>query len=78
MVEPLRHRQTKGAETDMPGLPPPRHFPTLPTYAVPSSHRQSPFWGHNPPSPSAEPSRRRGCGEPLLCCYGVDRRSFRR
>ena len=32
MVEPLRHRQTKGAETDMPGLPPPRHFPTLPVY----------------------------------------------
>src|ERR1700730_2720155 len=31
MVEPLRHRQTKGAETDMPDLPPPRHFPTLPT-----------------------------------------------
>ena len=30
MVEPLRHRQTKGAETDMPDLPPPRHFPTLP------------------------------------------------
>src|SRR5260370_11515720 len=30
MVEQLRHRQTKGAETDMPGLPPPRHFPTLP------------------------------------------------
>jgi hypothetical protein len=30
MVEPLRHRQTKGAATDMPGLPPPRHFPTLP------------------------------------------------
>src|SRR6266446_985643 len=30
MVEPLRHRQTKGAETDMPGLPPPRHIPTLP------------------------------------------------
>src|SRR5207302_5283121 len=30
MVEPLRHRQTKGAATDMPGLPPPRHIPTLP------------------------------------------------
>ena len=30
MVEPLRHRQTKGAETDMSGLPPPRHIPTLP------------------------------------------------
>src|SRR5215831_3654518 len=34
MVEPLRHRQTKGAETDMPGLPPPRHIPTLPTAAA--------------------------------------------
>ena len=30
MAEPLRHRQTKEAETDMPGLPPPRHIPTLP------------------------------------------------
>ena len=30
MAEPLRHRQTKGAETDMPRLPPPRHIPTLP------------------------------------------------
>ena len=28
MVEPLRHRQTKGAATDMPGLLPPRHIPT--------------------------------------------------
>ena len=34
MVEPLRHRQTKGAETDMPGLPLPRHIPTLPNSAV--------------------------------------------
>src|SRR5262249_36208720 len=32
-VEPLRHRQTKGAETDMPSLPPPRHIPTLPVDA---------------------------------------------
>src|SRR5271168_2082283 len=30
MVEPLRHRQTKGAATDMPGLLPLRHIPTLP------------------------------------------------
>ena len=30
MVEPLRHRQTKGAETDMPGLQPLRHTSTLP------------------------------------------------
>ncbi len=30
MVEPLRHRQTKGAETDMLDLTPPRHVSTLP------------------------------------------------
>jgi len=30
MVEPLRHRQTKGAETDMLSLTPPRHASTLP------------------------------------------------
>jgi hypothetical protein len=41
MVEPLRHRQTKGAETDMPGLPPPRHFPTLPRAAIRGSPRPS-------------------------------------
>src|SRR6202022_1639966 len=35
---PLRHRQTKGAETDMPGLPPPRHIPTLP---IPANLRPS-------------------------------------
>src|SRR5260370_29600601 len=29
MVEPLRHRQTKEAETDMFSLQPPRHIPTL-------------------------------------------------
>jgi len=28
MVEPLRHRQTKEAETDMFSLQPPRHIPT--------------------------------------------------
>ena len=30
MVEPLRRRQTKEAETDMFGLPPPRHISTPP------------------------------------------------
>ena len=30
MVEPLRHRQTKGAATDMFDLQPPRHISTLP------------------------------------------------
>src|SRR5437764_5396210 len=39
IVGPLRHRQTKGAETDMPGLPPPRHIPTLPlTEPEPAYH----------------------------------------
>jgi hypothetical protein len=31
MVEPLRHRQTKGAATDMFYLTPPRHISTLPS-----------------------------------------------
>jgi hypothetical protein len=30
MADPLRHRQTKGAETDMVDLRPPRHISTLP------------------------------------------------
>src|ERR1700716_2177174 len=40
MVGPLRHRQTKGAETDMTGLPPPRHIPTLPFSATQPSRRE--------------------------------------
>ena len=34
MVEPLRHRQTKGAGTDMLSLTSPRHISTLPTPAA--------------------------------------------
>ena len=34
MVEPLRHRQTKEAETDMFDLQPPRHISTLHEAAV--------------------------------------------
>ena len=45
MVEPLRHRQTKGAETDMPGLPPPRHIPTLPSPAVDPGYSEGRLWG---------------------------------
>ena len=30
MAQPVRHRQTKGAATDMLSLPPPRHISTLP------------------------------------------------
>jgi hypothetical protein len=32
MADPLRHRQTKGAATDMVDLTPPRYIPTLPYY----------------------------------------------
>jgi hypothetical protein len=39
MAEPLRHRQTKGAETDMFYLTPPRHISTLPILL------QKSFWG---------------------------------
>jgi hypothetical protein len=35
MADPLRHRQTKGAATDMVDLTPPRHIPTLPQGAEP-------------------------------------------
>jgi hypothetical protein len=35
MADPLRHRQTKGAATDMVDLRPPRHIPTLPNLSVP-------------------------------------------
>ena len=35
MVEPLKHRRTKGAETDMLDLTPPRRTPTLPVPVVP-------------------------------------------
>src|SRR5690349_6303831 len=34
MVEPVRHRQTKEAATDMFGLQPPRHISTLPRAAA--------------------------------------------
>ena len=34
MAEPLRHRQTKEAATDMLSLQPPRHIPTLPKTEV--------------------------------------------
>jgi hypothetical protein len=34
MADPLRHRQTKGAATDMVDLTPPRHIPTLPNPAI--------------------------------------------
>ena len=44
MVEPLRHRQTKGAATDMFYLMPPRHISTLRKAAV---HGHVCCWEHN-------------------------------
>ena len=41
MAEPLRHRQTKGAATDMVDLTPPRHIPTLPSRAIPWPRQQN-------------------------------------
>src|ERR1035441_9923850 len=48
MVEPLRHRQTKGAATDMFYLTPPRHISTLPKTEVAALGRyvRSPENGH--------------------------------
>jgi hypothetical protein len=43
MVEPLRHRQTKGAETDMLDLTPPRHVSTLPDAADLFVHLELPL-----------------------------------
>jgi hypothetical protein len=40
MADPLRHRQTKGAATDMVDLTPPRHIPTLPIASVRASLRR--------------------------------------
>jgi len=40
MADPLRHRQTKGAATDMVDLTPPRHIPTLPNSADPDGYRE--------------------------------------
>jgi hypothetical protein len=41
MARVLGHRQTKGAATDHPHLPPPRHISTLPT-AVSLEDREPP------------------------------------
>ena len=41
MARLLRHRQTKGAATDRPILPPPRHIPTLPIYGLRRRHSVS-------------------------------------
>src|ERR1700737_2484930 len=55
MVEPLRHRRTKGAATDMFYLTPPRHISTLPIsevtkgYSINLSARRTKFAGISRP-----------------------------
>src|SRR2546429_7058701 len=70
MVEPLRHRQTKEAATDMFSLKPPRHIPTLPIASVSPDHgdfRSTPVNGHS--------QDRRACLKDASighCCYQAD------
>ena len=45
MAEPLRHRQTKEAATDMFSLQPPRHISTLHEAAVPTHLTHVCYWG---------------------------------
>jgi len=45
MAEPLRHRQTKEAETDMSYLTPPRHISTLPERTSRAGAEREP-WDH--------------------------------
>ena len=48
MVEPLRHRQTKGAETDMLSLTSPRHVSTLRIAGLQGSPREGPEFEPKP------------------------------
>jgi hypothetical protein len=47
MADPLRHRQTKGAATDMVDLTQPRHIPTLPNQPNPMSVANDGLGGMN-------------------------------
>jgi hypothetical protein len=71
MVEPLRHRQTKGAATDMFYLTPPRHISTLPktVLTAPKRHfRSTNMNGH----------RQTGPVGPFRATCGLTRRSKQR
>ena len=58
----MRHRQTKGAATDMFDLPPPRHISTL-------RSTRSPLKGSSP----ATTRQRLYLVDPLMCALGVSR-----
>jgi hypothetical protein len=54
-AEPVRHRQTKGAATDMFDLQPPRHISTLGIFPLPVDSGEGPF---TEPTTAAQPWRR--------------------
>ena len=56
MAEPLRHRQTKEAATDMFSLQPPRHISTLPI-ASEVAEVVCPFTSAVPPIPTVNSKR---------------------
>jgi hypothetical protein len=60
LVAPLKHRQTQGAATNMPGLPPPRHIPTLPNTPGSPPGRRGPERGQQEPLPAQRLSARFG------------------
>ncbi len=68
MARLLRHRQTKGAETDRPILPPPRHIPTLPKAEVQRGLRNVRCWGKSRPQFRAAEGL-------LLAVVSIDRRN---
>ena len=57
MAEPVRHRQTKGAATDMFDLPPPRHISTLRNPVAAVRFGKGPF---TEPTPAIRPSKTKG------------------
>ena len=57
MVEPLRHRQSKEAATDMFSLQPPRHISTLPEASVSCVAAIRPELGLKPKCQIAQPPR---------------------
>ena len=69
MAEPVRHRQTKGAATDMFDLQPPRHISTLRILPIPVGAGERPFTER---TAAARPWRR----EPLT--LGADARHHAR
>jgi hypothetical protein len=66
MVEPLRHRQTKEAETDMSDLQQPRHIPTLP---------RTTYWPW-PPNVGFSSDSRRIAALPRTAGWGQNRKSW--